>query len=50
VREERQQREDLQVRLAAIARATSRTPAREETLDLVEQQLTSLRDELLDPV
>jgi predicted nucleic acid-binding Zn-ribbon protein len=46
VREERQQREDLQVRLAAIARATKPSPARADTLDALEQQLVTLKDEL----
>src|SRR6476469_6265389 len=49
VREERQQREDLQVRLAAIARATKPSPGREETLEQMEQRLLALRDELLEP-
>jgi adhesin transport system outer membrane protein len=49
VREERQQREDLQVRLAAIARATKPENDRTDALDELEQQLTTLREELVSP-
>jgi predicted nucleic acid-binding Zn-ribbon protein len=50
VREERQGREDLQVRLAAIARATKPDPGRTDALDEMERQLVTLRDELQAPV
>jgi predicted nucleic acid-binding Zn-ribbon protein len=46
VRDERQRREDLQVRLAAVARATKPSPDRADALDALEHQLTTLRDEL----
>jgi predicted nucleic acid-binding Zn-ribbon protein len=46
VRDERQQREDLQVRLAAIARATKPPADHSDALDDLEQQLVTLRDEL----
>jgi colicin import membrane protein len=49
VREERQAREDLQVRLAAIARATNPTPARAEALQVMERRLAGLRADLADP-
>jgi hypothetical protein len=50
VREERQRREELQVRLAAIARVGKPDPVRTTTLDDMERQLVTLRDELQEPV
>jgi hypothetical protein len=46
VRSERQAREDLQVRLAAVARATKPAPRRADTLHLMEQRLLALREDL----
>ena len=49
IREERQQREELQVRLAAVARATDPTHAGEQPIDELERRLVTLRDELQRP-
>jgi predicted nucleic acid-binding Zn-ribbon protein len=49
IREERQTREELQVRLAAIARATNEAPGSTQPLDELERRLVTLRDELQKP-
>jgi predicted nucleic acid-binding Zn-ribbon protein len=49
IREERQAREELRVRLAAVARATHLAPEDAQPIDVLERRLVQLRDDLQRP-
>ena len=49
IREERQTREELQARLAAIARATDASAGDAQPIDELERKLVGLRDQLQQP-